>query len=219
MKIAVCVPIKGKVTLVWAMALAQALKHTSFEVEVFASKHYRIDRAREEVVKAALESGATHILFWDSDILPYTYKDNKFYAFLGFINFMLSWHYPIVSGLYYSKRGHLAVYKKTEDEKKPYEPINAKFEDLVNKVTFADATALGLALIDARVFEKIEEPWFEYKFDREKKIEISEDIYFFDKCREAGFAVMVLGQVCALHECSAVFYPDGKLEYESLGGN
>lgn len=144
--IAICIPIRGKVSLAWATAFAQCLKHTVRETEIFVSKHYRIDRSREDVVKAAIQSGATQILFWDSDILPYTYKNGNFFPFPDFINFMLKLDYPIVSGLYYSKRGHLAIYKYTSEERKPYEPINAKFEDLVNNVTFVDATALGLCL-------------------------------------------------------------------------
>ncbi len=217
--IAICIPLRGKVTLPWAVALALASKYCSQEVEVFASKHYRIDRAREEVVNAALGAGASHILFWDSDILPYAYKDGKFVPFPNFIDFMLSWHYPIISALYYSKRGSLAVFQSTGDEKKPYKPIDKQFKDLANRVTFAEATALGLALVDARVFKAIEPPYFEYKYDAEKGIEISEDIYFFDKCVKAGFSVMVLGQLVGLHECSAVLKPDGSFEYESLGGN
>jgi hypothetical protein len=224
MKIAIGVPTITRPSIEWAVNLAIIAKETAFPLEILVSKHYAIDKARNNLVMAARNAKATHILFLDQDILPCLYQNGEYLPFPHFINFMASFHYPVVSGLYASKKDSKpAVYRYTGDELKPYETIDATFENLVNNISFVNATALGCLLVDMRVFDVLEKngyfPWFEYKTDWKKGQEISEDINFCDYLRRSGFSIMLLGQLVCKHETSSVLLPEGKFEYQSLGGS
>ncbi len=133
---------------------------------------------------------------------------------------MLNWNYPVVSGLYFSKKGNVAAYKYV-GEPKLFEPLN--FEDLFNKISFVDGIGLGCALINMKVFDILEKkgliPWFEYRIEWEKsnvKREVSEDLDFCLKLKEAGFGIMLLGQIVCKHELNSFLLPDGKIEYSIL---
>ena len=222
MKLAVVIPAHGTVSLEWSIHLVNLLKYTSVPAEVFVSRHYNIDLARQDGVMAAINTGATHILFIDTDILPFSYQDGKFVPLVNAIDFMLSYNYPIVSGLYLSKKDFKpAVYDYTGDESIPFKPTDKKFEDLVNKVSFVDGVGLGFMLVDTKVFDILEKngyfPFFQYKRDYTKNVEISEDLYFCNILRKSGFSIMLLGQIACIHLGSVKFYPNGQMEYAPLG--
>jgi len=222
MKLAVVIPAHGSVSLEWSIHLANLLRHTSVPCEVFVSRHYNIDAARQDGVMAAINAGASHILFIDTDILPFAYQDGKFVPFVNAIDFMLSYNYPVVSGLYLSKKDFKpAVYEYTGNEDIPFKTTDKKFEDLVNNISFVPAVGLGFCLIDARVFEILEKngyfPFFQYKRDYTKNVEISEDLYFMNLLRKCGFSVMLLGQIACIHLGSAKFYPNTQIEYAPIG--
>jgi len=219
-KLAVVIPFHGKVTLNFSLHLAKLLSNTSVPTEVIVSRHYNIDKARQRGVDNAIDSGFTHILFIDSDIMPYTYKNNQFIPFYNAIDYMLSFNYPIVSGLYISKKDmRPAVYDYT-NENIPFKPTDKKFEDFVNKISFVDGIGLGFCLIDTIVFDILEKsgyyPFFEYKTDYEKKIEISEDLDFCLKLKRCGFSIMLLGQICCMHIATMGLLPNGMIQYLSL---
>jgi hypothetical protein len=221
MKLGIVIPAHGSVSLEWSIYLANLLKHTSVSTEVFVSRHYNIDAARQDGVMAARNAGATHLLFIDTDIIPMTYQNNQFVPFVNAIDFMLSYHYPVVSGLYLSKKDFKpAVYEYTGNEDIPFKPTDKKFEDFVNKVSFVPAVGLGFCLVDARVFDILENngyfPFFQYKRDYTKKTEISEDLYFMNLLRKFGFSVMLLGQIACIHLGSAKFYPNAIIEYAPI---
>lgn len=223
MRIAFVTPCIGQVHISWAVHMFEIISATKGEKFFVIPKHYCIDKSRNNAVLSALTKGATHIMFIDSDIIPYMRINGELVFIPEVINHMLSYRYPIVSGIYQTTHGHAAVYKYTGGIK-PYEPI--PYEKIKEQITFADAVGCGLVLIDARVFVKLKEmgyfPWFEYKTEyKENKgtiniLEISEDIDFFDKCRKCGFRVMVLPNVIGVHLHTFRMYPDGKLEVENL---
>jgi hypothetical protein len=222
MKLAVVIPAHGTVSLEWSIHFTNLLKYTSVPAEVLVSRHYNIDLARQDGVMAAINVGATHILFVDTDILPFAYQDGKFVPFVNAIDFMLSYNYPIVSGLYLSKKDFKpAVYDYTGDERIPFRPTDKKFDDLVNKVSFVDGVGTGFLLIDAKVFKILEKngyfPFFQYKRDYEKNVEISEDLYFMNLLVKNGFKVMLLGQIACIHLMSARLYPNEQIEYAPIG--
>lgn len=55
---------------------------------------------------------------------------------------------------------------------------------------FIDATGFGCCLMRRSVLEKIEPPHFVFVYDPEKKREVGEDLYFFEKCRRHGIKVL-----------------------------
>jgi hypothetical protein len=74
--------------------------------------------------------------------------------------------------------------------------------------------------MDVRVLDVLKSkgyyPFFEYKTDYNKRIEISEDLYFCNLLRKCGFSIMILGDIVCLHEMSAKLYPNGGVEYAPL---
>ena len=64
-----------------------------------------------------------------------------------------------------------------------------------------DYTGFGCMLIDARVFERLSKPWFEYEYDRRKNPDgFSEDQYFCNKVQEElGFEVLLEGRILCRH--------------------
>jgi glycosyltransferase involved in cell wall biosynthesis len=221
MKLAIILCQHGKVSLDFSIHLANLLKHTNIPTEVLVSRHYELSTARNNGVLAARNVGATHCLFIDSDILPFTFKDNQFFPFPQAIDFALSFRYPCVSGLYLSKKDFKpAVYEYTGNEDIPFKPTEKKFEDFVNNISFVNAVGLGFFLADIRTFDVLEKngyfPFFEYRTDYKKKVEISEDLWFMNSLRKCGFCVMLLGQICLLHEMASKLYPNGKIEYSPL---
>ena len=179
-----------------------------------------LDVARRYLVKCALEDGATHILFLDSDIIP-VYVDS--------VIKLLSWRLPIVSGVYYSKRMDGLCAYKYDSKSGKYKPI--KLEDIPKGVRLVevDAVGLGFCLIEAGVFEKIpEEEWFRWRLMPSTKKSrggyildngridtsrrgISEDIYFCETLRKYGFKIFIdLGVPCR-HIARVIIEPNGKI--------
>jgi hypothetical protein len=221
MKLAIVIAGHGRVTLEWAINLSQLIKQTSVPVEIFVSRHYELSKARQNGVMAAKNAGATHILCIDTDIIPCSFQDGKFTLFHQAINYILSFRYPCISGIYLSKKDlKPAVYDYTGDENLPFKITDKKFEDLVNTISFSDGCGLGFFLMDVRVLDVLKSkgyyPFFEYKTDYNKRIEISEDLYFCNLLRKCGFSIMILGDIVCLHEMAAKLYPNGGVEYASL---
>jgi len=219
MKIAFVIASHGDVSLDFALALSYLLKHTNYEAEVIVSKHYNIDFARNDGVIAALNAKASHILFLDTDIVPCKYEDGYYKIFPDAVNYMLSFDYPVVSGIYASKKDFKpAVYDY--DEEKIFVRTSKSFEDFLNRETFVDGVGLGFTLIKSEVFGIVRKagyfPFFEYKRDYEKQIEISEDLYFFKILHDLGIRVLLAGKVVCLHIGKFKIRPDGTFEYSVL---
>lgn len=220
-KIACCVPFHQDVTLRWALDLRR-LQIPCDHLWIITS-HYELDQSREELAKDALESGATHALFIDTDVRVPT--DGLMRA--------VSHNYPLVSGLYWAKRGHPAAWNKTS---RGYEPVYPQH----GAVIMVDYTGLGFTLVDCRLFNRLSKPLFVYEraddvvsiklddVDRMiqaiqdiklrrsvgKEGQHSEDSYFFRKMREEiGIRPLLDTGIELYHEETIQFMPDGRVEY------
>lgn len=222
-KIGICIPFRSKVTLGWASTIANIIASTPYPMEIVLSKHYGIDLARNDLVMSAKNRNCTHILFLDTDILPHMYINKTFTPFFTFINHLLEFDYPIISGIYYSKIGNLAIYQYTHDENKPFDFVKETFEDYAEKVRYVDGVPMGLCFINMKIFDELKDkgyfPWFEYKVEYEKKRMISEDLNFCLKLLKVFGEkyIMVWGHLVGLHETSMLLYPDGKTTYHVFG--
>lgn len=130
--------------------------------------------ARNSMAKQAIESGATHLMFIDSDM--------DFEP--GAIERLLNLDKDVIGGLYYRRQvPYLPTINNLENDKivipKKF-PTDAPFK--------VWAVATGFMLIKTSVLKKIEPPWFgfmKYKGGQE----IGEDLYFCRKVNEKGFEV------------------------------
>lgn len=127
----------------------------------------------------------------DSDVIPPT----------DAIPQLQSLKLPIVSGLYWSKKGCPGMWRAAPD-RQTYNPI-VKWPE--NQIIEVDAVGAGCLLIDVRVFDvldKLKLPWFEWqiKDPAEQGGKFSEDFAFCRYAQQAGFKIYCHTGIKCLHE-------------------
>jgi len=163
--------------------IATSLHKNKIPYAVGFSTRGRQDDLRNNSINTVLRDhqSYSHILFLDIDHrFP---KDT--------IIKLLSHNKSIVSGL---------SFKRTE----PYNPVifnwDNEIEEYVNIIEWknelfeVDATGGACLLVETEVFKKMKFPWFEFYtgFDRSnRKISISEDLYFCKKAKELGYSIFI----------------------------
>lgn len=206
-KIGILTPSRGMVDIRWAAAYSQIIAELAKRpVHQYIEVGYAVDEARNNGVESALKDGCTHILFLDDDIYPSRYDmvTDKVTGFPRYFERLL-WHaYPLVSGLYWSKKGGWASYviegENTENAK--CEMVKGTLRDFAGRKMFVDAVGGGFFMAEARVFEKVPYPWFQFKREGrngEKKRTMGEDIFFGVQARRAGFRFLVDTSLIGMH--------------------
>ena len=180
----------GLTSLEFALSFRRLL--IPFDHFIINSVGMEISNARNKLVEQALDEGATHIFFLDDDILL---PSNT-------LIFLYSARYPIVSGLYVSKKMKWCVFMKQNNEFVPLEKI-PKHPIVV------DAVGLGCCLIESKVFEIVDKPWFKWEKRGDKTI--GEDFYFFEKAEKYGFKPLVLPYVKCYHVSKVLLSEPGKI--------
>ena len=149
-----------------------------------------IDVSRNTLVRSAQEHKANYIFFLDSDVIPPP----------DIVQVLMAWKLPIISGVYWSKKGYPAVWE-THPSGKGFTPI----KNLPKRgLTEVAATSMGCSLIDMRVFSCMPDPWFEWGLrDPRKEGEgggHSEDLTFCARATQHGFKLFVDPELRCLHE-------------------
>jgi predicted SAM-dependent methyltransferase len=148
-----------------------------------------VGEARNRCVEVALELGVEWIFFVDYDVAP---PPNALVK-------LLSLNVPIASGVYHSKEvpSYPLIYVKGwEGSFEDYEK-----GDLIK----ADGCGMGCTLINMEVFRKIKPPWFKtvpgYSEKNPSVVlpNMTEDIFFCNKAKDAGYDIIVDTGVQALH--------------------
>lgn len=197
-EILIAIPHTGHVSTEWALAFRQ-LQINRPHLYSF-NRGVPIDRARNMLVETMLEKGCDWIFFLDSDVIcpPDT------------VERLLAHKQPIISALYYRRYPpyNPAMWVKSPQptEQGKYTPI---MEFPKGQIVEADVIGLGACLIHRRVFEKLEKPWFKWTEGWEKG-GVSEDFYFCEKAKQAGFRILVDTSILCKHEVSGVVY-DGRI--------
>jgi GT2 family glycosyltransferase len=131
---------------------------------------------RTAIVKHALEKGATHLLFVDSDMQFPADALEKLLA-----------HDKDIIGVEYNKRQF---------------PLVPVFEQPDRKDTLYESKAIGtgLMLIKLSIFEKMKDDvWFNFGRDNEGKTTLGEDVWFCYTARDKGFTVWVDPTIKVFH--------------------
>lgn len=198
--VVIATPHTGLVNYEWAVNFKVLQPPCAFNI--ISNRGLPIDRARCELVKNALNMGASHIFFLDSDvILP---QD-------GLLR-LWNWRLPIVAGIYGAKHETTDVW--IEQAKTGPSRYAAVLPHTFNGGLFTHpdiVTGAGCCLIDLQVFKKIKEPWFEWTQGRDPD-GISEDFYFFEKCRNAGIPIHIDSGVKCRHIDFSALSWEGKRE-------
>ena len=148
--------------------------------------HY-IANNRNKLVERFLKTDCEWIFFIDTDTVPP----------LNALD-MMKHKLDICSGYYYqwsSKQLIPLIFKRVKGR---YRPDPGRPTDIPNVVE-VDATGAGCLLINRKVFENIEKPYFLTPCNDEGFVISTEDIYFFRKAIKAGFKVHVDRSIVAGH--------------------
>jgi len=153
-----------------------------------------IDVARNDLVKIFLvqQPDATHLLFWDSDIVPPADALKKLW----------SHNKPIVSALYFRKVPPfypvMSIWNPTLGGLSPV----IAWED--GKLIPVDGVGMGFCLIRRDVFQAMDPPWFTFN----SKWGCSEDFAFCLKAKELGYKVWVDTSVICKHSANVLIDKD-----------
>lgn len=155
-----------------------------------------LDAARNDLVAKFLTKtpDATHLLFWDDDIIP---SAND-------LGILWSHNEPIVSGLYFKKQPPheplmSLIVKDVESGERGMTHL-IDWED--DKPYYVDGVGMGFILIRRDVFQKVKPPWFKFGF-------LSEDYNFCLKAKEAGFKIKVDTRVKLIHISDRTYVDEG----------
>ena len=185
-KLTIAVPTAGRVNASFAYSLAGMVSsfagrgmptrpEAALEVKMDVIESSVIHSNRCKLVRRALDSEQTHLIFLDDDM---TFEPNV-------IEILLGRRHPIVVTNYLIK---------TEDEQFVAVDLNSQ-----RVATRKDSTGLqkimysgfGLSCFEMDVFKRTPQPWFLPKFIAEENTYTTEDMPFFERVREAGFDVLL----------------------------
>lgn len=138
--------------------------------------HTYTHEARRICVEEAMNAGSSHLFFLDSDM-----------AVRGTVIQQLAKHHkPVVGALYNERRLPLTNTVKFWDNGS----MAPRTSSEMPKTLFqCYAIATGCMLIDMKVFEKVEKPWFFYSYFPDGSMDYGEDVWFCDRVNKAGFSV------------------------------
>ena len=181
-RLAVCLPTREQMHSRCAFSLYHMgikLSNLGITHGLFLSPGTLIANQRHELVLAAKEWKATHILFIDSDIV---FQSEHVVDLINFDE-------PIV-GAAYSKRLEpiIPTAWHSIDNWGTYVRLEEQTESHIK----VEAMGLGFCLIKTEVFDQVDLPWFNLSFHQGPGVKphySGEDIWFFRKCKEQNIPV------------------------------
>lgn len=180
-KLCVAIPNTGDVKVHTVQCLMGSMFHTAnymqCGIHLFMPTGCYIDENRNKSVNEALEVGASHLMFIDSDM---TFPDNGIVILSSRDKQVIGANYNLRDG---SKRCTVKVMdaegnmKSMAGEKLPTIPFKAY------------AVATGFMLINMDVFKRIDKPYFFNEYDPKVNDIVGEDVNFCKKVRGKGIDV------------------------------
>lgn len=210
LKIGICIPSHGDWKMGFGYCLAQMCTHFTKadfegekEVEIFCTAGSILPEIRHKVLMDAIDWGATHILWLDTDMqFP---KDT--------IHQLIGHNLPVVAANY-SRRtfpivptAHNGKCVYTDDDSEGLEEVNH--------------AGMGVMMTDARVYSCIDAPYFFFERDPSGRGVLGEDIYFCGKLREAGVKIFVDHDLShhVGHIGGMTYWPEHAVKYREQHGD
>lgn len=185
--IGILIPTRDFVNSGFAFDLARLVGYTigssDNKVVIYSSSGTLLSSQRQDLARDAVEAGCTHTLWLDSDMrFP---KDT--------ILHLLERDQDIICANYAKRRfptEPIAVKKNVPGE--DAEKINRVYteEDSTGLVE-VDYCGMGVMLVKAEVYKKMEYPWFAIPWVPAAEDYIGEDVWFCRRAYENGFKTMV----------------------------
>ena len=195
-KIGVCIPLYGSVPASFFVNFINRIhdlyNQNKYDIQIFMKASTIIDKARNELVRDALDHKCDYVMFIDSDmILP-----------KGAVENLMEMDVDIASGLYFAKgKPYLPVARIKDGDRHFF------LEDFdYNKIMEVQGVGMGCCLINTKVFKDLKFPYFklEWRVTEGKQYQIAEDLYFCDNAVEKGYKVHLNTGICCYHHGSEV---------------
>lgn len=149
----------------------------TFDIIPIVESIIPVDEARNRIAKAAIYSECDYIFFIDSDVIIQE----------GQLEKLVSWGKDAITGVYYMRMlpYYSLIRKKTAD--RLYTPIEPYGTDLIK----IDGAGFGCFLVKTSIFDKIEYPWFQFKYYQRDGVwrHIGEDLYFCEQLQNANIDI------------------------------
>ncbi len=201
--VTMCIPFTRNVTPDWAFSLAAITAPMNATMERVRTVNRKRDLAREKMVDGGLERKTRFIMFLDDDVtVPANILRALLYQFSN-----LEDDVAVIGGIYCTKTSpaHPLVFKTLGDG--PF------YKWKLGEVFECDVVATGMMMIRADVFKNLPKPWFKdlEGVEEAKKygvvpddypghyFAITDDAFFCNKVKAAGYKVMAHGGVLGLH--------------------
>jgi hypothetical protein len=180
-RIAICIPCRDTVHSLFSYNLIQTVQFCNaagIRVNVFMETGSLIPKQRQNLAEAAINSGATHIMWFDSDMMFPT----------NVIETLLS-HKTDIVACNYSTRNHpfKGVAYTSIGDWNSWLGYNINGERLVD----VEGVGMGCMLVKSNVYLNLNRPWFEISWNEQLNDHIGEDFYFCTKAREAGYSIKI----------------------------
>ena len=172
----IAIPNLGNIATDNAMNLLAWFGSGKYDLKVFAPQNVKPwDRARNLCHKEFLNERHDYLFFLDANTIPKP----------GIIDRLIAHDVPMVAGLVQIWQGHLIpMAMRWDKEADGYKPHYGEGLQSV------DVTTCAATLIKREVMEKVQRPAFAFTYDDEFGTSgLSEDFYFCEKVREAGFEI------------------------------
>ncbi len=180
-----CLPFADKVDAEFAHDLAIAVGYHAATSEDALNIHYRqgtlLAEQRNELCKTALESGATHIIFIDTD---QRFPKDTFERLMA--------HDVDIAGANIAKRRRPISATARREVPGDANKLEAIFPDKeVRGLERCHVLGTGVLCIQAQALMRVPYPWFAMPWLEEEQRFVGEDLYFMGLCRQAGVRVYV----------------------------
>lgn len=200
--IAIGLPFCGRPTTpLWGVALATQTFPLNTSVTHVVVQNQEVGEARNQIVEWALEHNATYVLFVDDDVILPPFAIQR----LGYaLDTKAKELFPddktyVICGVYMSKEEMTTpvIYKKNGQ--------GGSWDWKYNDIFEIESGGTGCMLIRTEVFRHLEKPYFktiEEYVEVEGQIgcqKMTDDIYFCQKVKEAGFKILAHGGVLCGH--------------------
>lgn len=147
-------------------------------LQIMNAKGSILSRSRQSLAQQAIEAGATHLLFIDSDMTFPNYTLHQ----------LLAANKLIVAANCVTKVIPAHPTARQAGEKPAGMLVDSRGKTGLEKVW---RVGTGVMLIDLRVFTKIEKPWFPITWNEANDDYTGEDWNFCDICQKAGIDIYV----------------------------
>ena len=178
-----------------AIAFASLNYPANMNLSISALKGIEVGEARCQIAEHAIKLGAKYLFFLDDDTAPPYYAVRRLIYDLE----QADEHTMVAAGIYANKYSYPAepmVFK--EDGNGPF------WKWKVGEVFECGGIGTGCMVIKTEVFKHLDPPWFKTVNDVQengqfRKLEMTDDLYFCKKVREAGFKLLADGGVLCIH--------------------